>query len=53
MNIPLGARAMVHASQAIAILLTFLVNDGLWESSVQLLNGYNHDLEEAGIKFIW
>ena len=53
MNIPLGAPRLVHAGQAIAILLTFLVNDGLWESSIQLLNGYNSDLRDAGIKYIW
>ena len=37
MSIPLGATRLVHAGQAIAILLTFLVNDGLWESTIQLL----------------
>ena len=53
LNIPLGATRLVHAGQAIAILLTFLVNDGLWESTIQLLNGYNSDLKKAGVKYIW
>ena len=53
LNLPLGATRLVHAGQAIAIFLIFLVNDGLWNSSVQLLNGYNDDLKNADIKFFW
>ncbi len=51
LDIPLGVTNVVHAGQGIAIALIFLVNDGLWESSLQLLNGYNKDLEEHQIAY--
>lgn len=51
LDIPVGVTKVVHAGQGIAIALIFIVNDGLWESSKQLLNGYNKDLGDHDIGF--
>ena len=50
-DIPVGVTIVVHAGQGIAIFLIFIVNDGLWEASKQLLNGYNKDLGSHEITF--
>ena len=51
--VPRGVDRTVHAGQGIAIFLVTLVQEGLWEATLNLSNGYGTCMIEQGIDKKW
>lgn len=51
--VPRGVDRAVHAGQGIALFLVILVQEGLWESALNLSNGYGRSMKEQGIIKGW